>query len=90
VRIFASSGFAERAFCPNCGSHLWYRETNAPAGSLSLMPGLFDAAHDWPLVSEVYSDQAMASIHLAGEHRKATKAQYEAKNSYVEVEGDAL
>ncbi len=27
VARFASSDFAERAFCPRCGSHLWFRET---------------------------------------------------------------
>jgi hypothetical protein len=31
VAIYASSAFAERAFCPRCGSHLWFRDT-VPAG----------------------------------------------------------
>jgi hypothetical protein len=44
---FASSDFAERAFCGVCGSHLWMRNTGG--ASYDLMPGLFDAAQDWPL-----------------------------------------
>jgi hypothetical protein len=51
------------------------------------MPGLFDAAHDWPLRSEVYADCAMASVHLSGAERRATRAEYELKNPHVQ--GDA-
>ncbi len=47
------------------------------------MPGLFDAVLEAPLRSEVYSDRAMASVHLAGDHRRATGAEYEAKNLFV-------
>jgi hypothetical protein len=85
VTRYASSDFAERAFCSVCGSHLWMRDINSD--SHELMPGLFDEARDWPLRSEVYSDRAMASVHLAGDHRKATQAEYEKKNQYVA--GDA-
>lgn len=85
VTRFASSDFAERAFCSVCGSHLWMRDHTGE--SYELMPGLFDAARDWPLRSEVYSDRAMASVRLGGDHRRATQAEYEAKNQYVA--GDA-
>jgi hypothetical protein len=51
------------------------------------MPGLFDALLDAPLRSEVYADRAMASVRLGGDHRRATQAEYEAKNQYVA--GDA-
>jgi hypothetical protein len=85
VTRYASSDFAERAFCEVCGSHLWMRDTKAD--SYDLMPGLFDAARDWPLRSEVYSDQAMASVRLVGGHRRATKAEYEDKHPFVQ--GDA-
>lgn len=85
VTRYASSDFAERAFCSVCGSHIWMRDINSD--SHELMPGLFDEARDWPLRSEVYSDRAMASVHLAGDHRKATQAEYENKNQYVA--GDA-
>lgn len=87
VTRHASSDFAERAFCSVCGSHLWMRDTGPDATDYELMPGLFDAAQDWPLRSEVYSDRAMASIRLQGEHRRATQAEYEAKNRFVK--GDA-
>ena len=81
----ASSDFAERAFCSVCGSHLWMWDRTG--NTYDLMPGLFDEARDWPLRSEVYADRAMASVRLEGDHRRATRAEYENKNQYVA--GDA-
>jgi hypothetical protein len=85
VTSFASSDFAERAFCSVCGSHLWMRDSTGK--TYDLMLGLFDEARDWPLRSDVYADRAMASMRLQGDHRRATKAEYEQKNQYVA--GDA-
>lgn len=82
-----SSPFAERAFCTTCGSHLWMRDLDAADAPYELMPGLFDAARDWPLHSEIYTDRAMASVHLHGAHRCATRAEYESKHPHIE--GDA-
>ncbi|MGR3292180.1 MAG: GFA family protein, partial [Paracoccaceae bacterium] len=84
VSRFASSSFAERAFCSTCGSHLWLRDLEEAAG-YHLMPGLFDAARDWPLRSEIYSDRTMASARLEGDHRRSTRAEYEAKNPHIEA-----
>ncbi|MCA3455104.1 MAG: GFA family protein [Rhodobacter sp.] len=81
VTRYASSDFAERAFCPVCGSHLWMRDNTG--ASYDLMPGLFDEARDQPLRSEVYVDRAMASVRLQGDHRRATQAEYEQKNHHV-------
>jgi hypothetical protein len=86
VTRFRSSSFAERAFCPRCGSHLWFndvKEDDEPK-SYELMPGLFDTARGWPLRSEIYTDRAMASIQLAGDHRRKTRAEYEATNPFIE------
>lgn len=84
VRLYQSSAFAERAFCPVCGSHLYFRDLDSD--TYELMPGLFDAAKDWPLRSEIYTDQALASVHLAGDHPRKTAAEYEASNRFVEGE----
>ena len=80
---FASSGFAERAFCGTCGSHLWMRNTQPP-GDYEFMPGLFPDAADFPLISEIYSDLAPAYVPIAGPHKRASRAEYEAKNPFVE------
>lgn len=83
-----SSDFAERAFCPRCGSHLWMRNTTPPDADYDLMPGLFDDALGRPLTSEIYADRAMASVRLRGEHRRATAAEYEGRERSVS-EGSA-
>lgn len=80
---FASSGFAERAFCGVCGSHLWYRAQGGD-GHYAMMPGLFDDARDWPVQSEIYVDRALPGLALAGGHRRATRAAYEAKNDHLQ------
>ncbi len=82
VARHASSSFAERAFCPVCGSHLWMRDLEG--GDYDLMPGLFDEARDWPLRSEIYTDQAMAAVALEGGHDRATRAEYESKHPFVQ------
>lgn len=82
---YRSSSFAERAFCPRCGSHLWFNdvvEGEAPR-CYELMPGLFDAARAWPLRSEIYVDRAMTAVSLAGDHRRRTRAEYEAINPAI-------
>ena len=86
VGRFRSSPFAERAFCPRCGSHIWFAdvEEGGEPADYELMPGLFDAARDWPLRSEIYTDRAMACVSLAGDHKRATRAEYESKNAAVE------
>lgn len=88
VRLFRSSPFAERAFCPACGSHLWFRDlpdgkTPDKTPSYELVPGLFNDARGWPLRSEVYADRAMACATLAGTHPRKTREEYEARNKFV-------
>ena len=80
---YASSDFAERAFCETCGSHLWFRANDGDR-HYALMPGLFDSALSLPLTSEIYTDRAMSGLALPGTHGRATRAQYEAKNAHLE------
>ncbi len=87
VARYQSSYFAERVFCPTCGSHLWARNTDMLDAPYDLMPGLFDAARDIPLTSEIYTDRALPGLALAGDHRRAGRAEYEAGNAHIE--GDA-
>ncbi len=49
-----------------------------------LMAGLFDEPKNWPLRSESYTDRALASLRLAGDHPRATRAEYEAQNPFLE------
>ncbi len=86
VTRYRSSPFAERAFCPRCGSHLWFSDVDegGQLKSYELMPGLFDAARPWPLRSEIYVDRALASVCLRGKHRRKSRAEYEAENPFIQ------
>lgn len=87
VTRHASSSFSERAFCKTCGSHIWLRNTDTEAAEIELFPGLFEAAKNFTLLSEIYTDRAPDYVRLAGTHRRKTRAEYEATNKFVE--GDA-
>ena len=82
VTRYASSSFAERAFCATCGTHLWVKDAGDP--HYEFMPGLFDAAGVMPLRSEIYVDEAMASVQLGGRHARVTAADYQSSNPHVE------
>ncbi|MEM6739523.1 MAG: GFA family protein [Pseudomonadota bacterium] len=84
VARYASTPFSERAFCPTCGTHLWLRDTDTDDTDYELMPGLFDGAADFPLVSEIYTNRAPAYAPLTGDHRRKTRAEYEATNRHIE------
>ena len=84
VARHAASDFAERAFCPVCGSHLWMRDIDEPGRDYDLMPGIFAGAAGFPLTSEIYTDSAPAYLPLSGTHRRATRAEYESKHPFVE------
>lgn len=40
------------------------------------------------LRSEIYVDRAIASVHLLGEHRRESRAEYEAENPFIEGDLD--
>lgn len=84
VTRYPSTSFSERAFCPRCGTHLWLRDTDKKDAPYELMPRLFDGAAEFPLISEIYTDRAPAYAPLAGDHRRKTRAEYEAKNRHIE------
>lgn len=87
VSRHASSSFSERAFCSTCGSHIWMRDTDPDQKEIELFPGLFEGAKDFTLISEIYTDRAPNYCQFAGDHRRKTRAEYEATNLFVE--GDA-
>lgn len=74
-----TSDWAERAWCAECGSHLFYRLTAGPkAGWIYLSLGLLDDPSAVPFGGEIYIDSKPACYALAGEHSRMTKAEFEA------------
>ena len=85
VARYRSSGFAERAWCRDCGSALWLRNVEGEGSDVyELVPGLFEEAGGARLSREVYADRCPAGYALAGDHARVTAADYAARNRTVE------
>ncbi|MCI5107313.1 MAG: GFA family protein [Pseudomonadales bacterium] len=55
IRVYASSDWAERGFCANCGSHLFYRLK--PTGQYYMPVGLFDGDNPRQFTHQVFIDE---------------------------------
>jgi hypothetical protein len=81
---YRSSGWAERGFCRDCGSTLFYRVTAGPmAGYTSLAAGTLDDLSGLSLTHEYFSD-ACTAYGLAGDHARISRADTIAKFSGAE------
>jgi hypothetical protein len=80
LKTIASSEWAERGFCGECGSSIYYRIT-APGpyqGVTSVALGTFDDQSDVTITKEWYIDRKPAAYTLAGERKRLTEAEIEA------------
>lgn len=73
VTIYTSSDWAERAFCSQCGSTLWFRFL--PTGNRSFSAGLFDAAKDAAIDREIFADHAATWTRLESAHTRLDAAE---------------
>lgn len=55
VGTFRSSDWAERAFCRNCGSNLWYHFI--PGNTHSFLAGLFDLPEAFTITQQIFVDE---------------------------------
>jgi hypothetical protein len=70
---YASSDWAERGFCRNCGSTLYYYLKPTQAYMMSV--GAFDDASMFRLVREIFIDRKPDGYAFAGEHPRWTEAE---------------
>lgn len=73
VKNYRSSEWAERGFCGECGSTLFYKTVHD--GRCNPSAGLFRNAAGAPLKLEFFADNAPEGYALAGTHRKMTIAE---------------
>lgn len=70
IATYASSDWAERAFCKSCGAHLWYRLLPgggfAPEGQYLVSAGLFEDQDGLVFDHEVYVDGNPGWYDFAG------------------------
>ena len=74
ISVYASSRWAERGFCKNCGTHLFYRY-RADGKKPYMMPaGLFDN-DDFELNLQIFTDKKPAGYEFVNDTRQMTEAE---------------
>lgn len=63
IAIYNSSEWAERGFCRNCGTHLFYRLKQVTHYALPV--GLFDDMDKWTLKQQIFIDHKPAFYSFA-------------------------
>ena len=53
-RWYGSSEWAERGFCPTCGSQMFYRRCDLPL--ISIAPGAFDSSKMLSVSGQIYAE----------------------------------
>jgi hypothetical protein len=74
IKRYQSSDWAERAFCSDCGSNLFYRLKQPETFFLPM--GLFDDQSKFTLVDEIYIDNKPQGYDFVGEHPRLTEKEF--------------
>ena len=83
IGVYASSEWAERAFCKRCGTHLYYKLL--ATGEYFIPAGAFDSS-DFELTSQIYIDRKPGYYDFANDTPMLTEQQVIAQ--YAPPEGD--
>ena len=74
VKVYQSSDWAERGFCADCGSNLFYR---MPAmGMTILWSGTLDDQSQLAMSGEIYVDEKPEGYNFAGDHPRQTGEEF--------------
>ena len=74
VKTYASSDWAERGFCAECGTNLFYRTRD---GRMTLVwMGTLDEQDDIEVVGEIYIDAKPPGYAMAGDHPRQTEDEF--------------
>lgn len=73
IAVFDSSGWAERGFCRNCGSHLFYRLKQQKQYAVPV--GLFDDGKPWTFDHQIFVDEKPAFYAFANQTKNMTGAE---------------
>jgi len=79
IARFASSDWAERGFCRECGTHLFY--FLALNGEYAVLAGLFDDDKEFAIKEQIFIDRKPGFYSLANETRNLTEAEVMAQFS---------
>ena len=73
VGVYASSDWAERGFCRQCGTHLFYRLKEG--GHYAVPAGLINNGEPWVLNQQIFIDEKPAFYAFANSTRNMTGAE---------------
>ena len=73
ISIFNSSEWAERGFCKNCGSHLFYRLKETQ--QYFIPAGIFDQVKSFDFDHQVFIDNKPAYYSFANDTKNLTEAE---------------
>lgn len=74
IKRYQSSDWAERGFCAECGTSLFYH-MKAPS-TYMMATGCFDDAEQFSLAGEIYVDEKPSGYDFAGDHSRLTGAEF--------------
>lgn len=74
IKRYRSSDWAERGFCRECGSNLFYHLLEP--GMYIMSMGMFDDQAQFNVAGEIYIDEKPASYNFAGDHPRMTGAEF--------------
>lgn len=77
IKRFNSSDWAERGFCTQCGTHLFYHLKGA--GQYMVPAGLFDDQSNFQMDHQIFIDKKPAHYSFANETHNMTEAEVFAK-----------
>lgn len=84
ITVYASSEWAQRAFCSRCGTHLYYRLLTT--GEYFVPAGAFDSG-DFELATQIYVDRKPAYYSFANQTPMLTEQQVIDAYSSADGEG---
>lgn len=73
IATYTSSEWAERGFCKNCGTHLFYRLREHPFYAIPL--GIFDDSEPWEFADQVFIDNKPSYYSFANSTKNLTEAE---------------
>jgi len=74
IALYSSSDWAERGFCKDCGSSLFYRLKEAD--HYIVCCGLFEDQSRFEMTGEIYADEQPAGYAFAGDHPRLTGEEF--------------
>ena len=74
IKRYASSEWAERGFCAECGTNLFYCLKEPQMYMMAT--GCFDDEEQFELTGEIYIDEKPSGYNFAGDHPRLTGEEF--------------